>query len=385
MLEQVGKKWVTITALLCIFLLWHSYRFYALGGLIAIHENFIRRIDGGDVLPILHPGIYWLSILLSIFTALPVGYALHVMLTLHVVLALCALLWALKLLDEDPIDPYLWLLCAAALMVASPIGLPGLDVSVYNFAAYNRTGFLLRNATQIAVMPYMFAAFGLLGHSLQMRVKGNPSAKTDIAGAICLLLSALIKPSFAVAAIPAFGLYAFCSRELSQKCRATFLALLIPAVLLVLAQFYIGFIHNPLSDKVIHIEFRPWVVWVRNNQYPLVSLLLAVVFPLWVLIYRHGRLSAPAIIAWIALFISIVPYALFDEVKGISTSSDRDFEWSYLQARQVLFLCTVIEWWKWLREEPLSPRLRPVTIAGLLFIAHALFGTARLLMVDVAR
>jgi len=380
-----AKSAVFATGLLAVFLVGFAHRFYAHNGLIEMHNQFMARVHNGEYLPILHPGIYWLSNIVSYVTTWPAQESLYGVLSIHAAFTLYAILWALRLLDTHPVDPYFLLLCALGIMIAAPVGLPLLNPGVYNFPAYARTAFLLRNATHVAVQPYAIAAFGLLG-----AIIGHTkvfSWKSGLAAGILLWISALMKPSFALTIIPAILLYAFARPEYSSKDRARIIAILLPAALLILGQFYIGFVYNPLAAQTIHVMFKPWAVWSVNNQYPLLSLLLAIAFPAWVLIFRKNTLSAPTIIAWVNLAIAIIPFTLLYEVPGISTSSDRDFEWSYLYAQQLLMLCSVMEWWRWLRDarqkktSGLPEGLGAIHIAGLLFVAHAMTGYMRLLVV----
>ncbi len=383
-----AKSCAILTAFLCLVLLWFSHVFYQHGGLIEVHRHFAQQVNNGAYLAVLHPGIYWLGSLLSHITSLPIDQSLDYLLSIHVALTLCAIIWALKLLYVNDADPYALLLCAIAVMIEAPIGIPLLNPVVYNFPLANRTAFLLRNATHTAVLPYAIAAFGLLGSLLQSKIStGSFNKKPAITAGILLCISALMKPSFAVTIIPAIVLYMTFSKQFSWKERGKILSILAPTALLILVQFYIGFVSNPETSRVIHLRFDPWTVWVNNNQYPLLSLMLAIVFPAFILAYRRNKVTVPTIVAWLNLYISIIPYILFNEVPGISTSWDRDFEWSYLHARQILFLCSVVEWWRWMQSEPTQSPGFPKTlnathIAGLLLMAQAMFGYVRLLIID---
>jgi len=380
-----------LTALSCFFLIGFSHYFYEQGGLIRGQQSYAQQIYGGDYFVVLHPGVYWMASFLAHIGSWPVEDSLSWLLSIHVALLLCALIWALKLLDSNKADPYAYLLGAFAVMIAAPIGIPLVSPYVYNFTSYNRSAFLLRNGTHTAMLPYAMAVFGLLGYVLcTLKNTGVFLRRYALLAAILLCMSSLIKPSFAVSIIPATIIYMLFGR-FSWKERGQVLYMVIPTIFLILCQFYIGFIHNPFAPRTIHLTISPWTVWTENNIHPVLSLLLAVAFPLFVLIYRGRKFYAPAIIAWMALAIAIIPYIFLMQVPGISSMADRDFEWSYLDARQILFLCSVAEWWKWMREEAsehaagLPVRVRPVQLAGLLLILHAMFGYMRLVLIDMPK
>jgi hypothetical protein len=373
-----------LVTLLCLFWMWFAHRFYQAGGLLSGHIHYAKEFDKGNFV-IIHPGIFWINSILRHSLSLSVTASLYYLLSVHVALTFCAIIWVLKLLDSGNTNSYMVIWAAMALMVVAPIGLPFLDSKVYDFTNYNRATFLLRNATHTAVLPYVIIAFGLLTKILKDQLEtGGFSKIAAIAAGIALLISGFIKPSFASSIVPAIGLYVILNKGIPWSARFKIACILMPTLFLLAGQFVFHFIYNSLYP-VTRISFRPWAIWSENNQYPLLAFILATAFPLVVLFYRRNTLTIPILISWINLGIAIIPYSLFYIGENLP-GDHRDFEWGYLQARQIVFLCSAVEWWRWLKDEQSElphARHRAIYGAGILLVAHAVFGCMRLFMVDM--
>lgn len=374
-----------LVAVIAMFLFLVSWDYYQTFGVIAAHVKFLRQVQDGQALVVLHPGIYWITSMCAWISGGALLQTLYFVLSTHVVLAFFAAMWALMLMTDYRMHPYVCIVAGVALLFVAPIGIPYLiDPMIYDFTKGNRTILLLRNATAIGLLPYALASIGLCGQLLNSHVRDRawPPRKC-IALAGMLMMSCLIKPSLGLPLIPAIGLYALFSRRFSWHDVFMVSLVLFPAAFMIVLQFLIGFVYNPFTNRTIHIFFDPFTVWVNNNISPLAALLLALVFPLFVLWYRCKRLMAISVIGWIALGVALVPYILLNEVAVISTSSDRDFEWSYLIVKEMLFVCFVVEWWRWYEEKRLSGAVpKAVYAAAGLMMLHVAFCITRLLYLD---
>jgi hypothetical protein len=363
-----------------IFLFAFSYRYYYYGILLPSHLLTAEKIYKGDF-HILHPGIYWMNNILVMLTGLPIKQSMWLLLSLHVALTFIAINWVLKrLAPSDMPETVIWLF-AMAVMFAMHIGLPGVDKTLYNFTPSNRPTFLLRNATYTGSLPYMFATFGLLMLLCKQSIDAPVLSKRAIAAGAFLFISALVKPSFAVSIIPAIGVCVLWQkRPLPNK--LALLSVMFPAGFLILLQFYVGFVNSPLPPYASRLSLDPWAVWEGNNGHPLLSLLMGALFPFIVVFYRWRRLSLETRIAWLNLVIALIPYILIRQTGG--WFNDRDFEWSTMNARQLLFLCSMIEWWRWRKEAYVlrSSETVAVNIAGIVLFVHVIFGFAHLMLVD---
>ena len=130
---------------------------------------------------------------------------------------------------------------------------------------------------------------------------------------VMLLLATLIKPNFALFFLPAAAAYVLIIhfRSLTAWWRS---ALLVAPTLAILASQYFFFYGEETgSDKGIGIEFLK--VWRPYSPNVAISILLAVAFPLSILIYRPRQsLKDPGLfLAWICFAVALAQAALFFE------------------------------------------------------------------------
>jgi hypothetical protein len=301
----------------------------------------------------------------------------------HVVFTFCALVSVLYFFSGVRLNPLFLCFLALGLMVVAPLGLPGIDDRIYNFYVKTRTTALWRNTTHTAVQAYYILAFGLCCHVLQSCLNNKPVPRNILwASLIFLCFSALIKPSFAAVFIPALGLLflaLYLGRRVQIRQAIYIGTIVIPTCLTLVLQYHLGFVSNaagPVNSYIID----PLTVWRENNISPLLSLILWLVFPLYVTYHRIQTLGIPCILGWISLEIALIPYILLRET---SSFGDRNFEWFYLHAMHVLFIGATIEWLRWKNENNQQSNsiigLRHTTIAGFLLVGHIIFGFARLI------
>jgi len=321
-----------------------AYNYYRKGGMLAGHIKWVDTINNGTDF-IDHPGLFWLSGLFHRFTSLSSRQSIFIITSLHVGMLLPAIMWALKQLDFTHAGaPRTYLLGALAVMIAAPVAIPFLPLEIYNFSTANRVPFLLRNATLMCLLPYMYAAFGLLMVIIRGQINQEAlNRETSLMAGFFVFMSALIKPSFAISILPTIGLYVLFQKKISWGAKLKIGCIFIPTALLLLCSLYIGIIFNPWRTAMPFI-FAPLKTWRKNNMYPYLNLFLSIAFPACILLYRVTKIDFFTKIAWLNLLIATLPYAFF-------TMGERDLEWPYLNACQLLMLCSVVEWWKWIQEK----------------------------------
>lgn len=366
---DASARW--LKGVICVLIFAAAYYFYLRLGQ---HPNVFRShldeaiaMDRGEHF-IMHFGIFLLTIVFKHATGLPWVDAFSLLLCFHVVLTYLALTWFLELFCSDLASPRQLCLLGLALMILGPIGLPFIDSRIYSFPIWNRYILLLRNSTYTAAQPYVILAFTYACRLIE-REYGR---KTVLLAAVTLWLSTLMKPSFAVSFIPALGLFTLLRVRSLRTTLALAAAISLTLVTLPL-QYYIGFIDNPIG---YHNSFAvdPWVVWENNNVAPLLSLFLAIVFPLYVTLERARRIAPITWLAWINFAIAVVPYALLRET---SPQGDRNFEWAVWFGLHVLFLTTVRDWLVWRKKEGARTEQGAVDVATKILLLHIFFGSTK--------
>ena len=155
MLAQPSAHRVTalFTLLVGLFMGAYAWHFYTENSVILAHREFLERMQGeNNFFLLLHPGIYWLSILSARLTGLEPLQAMHIWLCLHAAALPLVLAATLRVLDGGYASRGMVLAGALMVMIAASIPLPLVDQSVYNFSHINRSFLLLRNATHTAMV-----------------------------------------------------------------------------------------------------------------------------------------------------------------------------------------------------------------------------------------
>lgn len=374
-IKNSNRTWLIHTAALtsiCIILSAVAWDYISLKGILPGHMRAVHQINSGMSLHI-HFGVHLLSILLHRLSELPIKTAFHITVIFHIILTFLCLNFSLRCLSairQQHTQGILYIFVALALMVIAPIGLPGLDEKTYCFSWYNRTTLLWRNPTHTAVQPYAIMAFCyaaiIINH---YRNNETPKVRLLAAASTILLLSVLVKPSFALSFIPTMTLIML-SHWSRNKNILRICYVIAPAALLMLAQAYFLFEYNPMG-RIRNVYFEPYTIWKRNNIYPLLTLLLATLYPLYIFILRYRHLQYFSIIAAVNFMLACLPYALLKE------TGDRDFEWGFWYGLQLLFLAATVELHAWWQSKTSKKERYLCYIAVLLFVLHAGFGIAR--------
>ena len=338
-----------------------------------LHLQFIIEMSQGERF-VMHFGSFFLTILMKRLTDWSWIMSFSVVLSLHVVLSYLAMALFMERFCKDVIGSRMRYLLALGLLLLGPLGLPMLKPEIYDFTEYTRYLLLLRNSSYTAAQPYVILAFIYIGSVLT----GTHNRRYNIMmAATTLWLSAVMKPSFAIAVIPSL-LAVLLLRYPLRAALALFLKIAGPVCLMLPLQYYVGFVFNPIGH---HNSFvlDPWAVWKANNVVPLLNLLLKTVFPLAILILRARHLGVMTLLAWMTLGTALIPFILFRET---SVNGDRNFEWGVWFALSCLFMASLREWLVWRKNEDKTwNELTVMLIAstGMLFNLHVVFGVVRFL------
>jgi len=192
------------------------------------------------------------------------------------------------------------------------------------------------SATLIAVKPFALLAVFFTILSLEKK-----HTYYYILSAISLLISIYAKPSFVIAFLPALILLMILKKFYSKE-NMTYVAIL---SLISIGSLGYQFLHTFGEDKTkIIISFLG--VWSSASSNVLLSILLAILFPLFYLIFNLNKVKENnyLVLTWFMTFISII-YAAF-----LAEEGDRfyhgNFFWSYMISLSLLYVFTLIDYFK---------------------------------------
>jgi len=116
-------------------------------------------------------------------------------------------------------------------------------------------------------------------------------------------------------------------------------------------------------------------VWHIYTKSILLSLVLAIAFPLTIVYFRWRQVikNDYLLLSWLILIMGIIQFALFAEAGPRYT--DANFEWGYNIALATVFLFSVVEFFLWRREVKISNCIsNGLQVAKYLLFLHTISG-----------
>lgn len=344
---------MAITLLLSLGWLLLVVPFYHRVGLLPGQlDNVMRLAMGKPVINVLpHRGVYWLNeILAQGLNAHPL-YTFYCISTAHFVAGFAAAVWMMHRLCQ-PLRPGL-VLVAMGLAVFTMVGLQhGLDALGKQMV---RTAFLPRNITHTAMLPYMFVAFGLLHSVLPHDVQPARTRESRLLllFSLFLLIVTVCKPTFTLSAVPALATYLWLHKRLHSG--RWLLVACLPSLAVVAWQGYVSMVESSIGP-VMAVVVAPFKVWHNSTRSIPIDFIGSTALALTIAFCRHAQLQPSTRLAWLNLGIALIPYILLMETNA---KGDRNFEWSYLNAKILLYACACAEWWRWLQALRAENRASP--------------------------
>ncbi len=331
-------------AAICVGLYLLAAMFYHMGGALIGQLDNAEKIHQGapTAFLVVHPGMYWLISALASLTHARITTAASIVGSLHFAATFAALVWLLRRLT-GPLQTLPLLTCALALLFMGSICIPFLPTRYFDAHGFNRTAALLRNFTHIGVVPYMYAFLACLSLMLPRLLSGaSISGKTYALAALLLAVSAIVKPSFAIAYLPALLAYLCLARKKLPP--LSLLLALSPTVAIIIGEYIAGETGSVSGGPAMTYVVDPFAVWLQNNENIPIAFIAANALALYMLAVRPKQLSPLTCIAWLNLAIALVPYIALRET---NEGADRNFEWSYLDAKMILMVCSAADWLLW--------------------------------------
>ena len=194
-------------------------------------------------------------------------------------------------------------------------------------------------------------------------------------GIVFAVISLFAKPSFIIVFLPSLLLYAFATKIYKDKYFIiSFLLLSFMSIAILFYQYTHTF--NQKEGRII-LDFLG--VWSLSSQNIPLSIALALAFPLFFTGLKTDILNNRYILlSWIMTFISIIYYAIFAQTGRFY--SHGNFGWSYMIAMSLLYLFSIVHFFKIFRTIPFIKRyflmilLVLQTAIGLYYFIHVLMG-----------
>jgi hypothetical protein len=306
------------------------------------HIQFAQSIAaGGPYIP--HSGFHRTILALSSLSGLSLADAAVVVLASFVTLTALIIYITLHRTLASAHLPGLVLFLTAAMMLVTAIYVPFFNSKVYLGQGSPN---VWHNPTILAAKPFALISFLLCCRYFEAQGPQRRVWWIAIAS-LALLISVFMKPNFALVFAPALAATLILTGPKNHKAYLSGLLIVLPAALALAYQYWRmrtlgGTIQGPTNFRLD--MFGLWRQWSPNVA---ISLLLALAFPLSVLLlrWRQAIRSFSWLLAWIMTVVGILQFGLL-AIDGPAYGSG-DWSWGYLFALQILFLVSIIEFFRW--------------------------------------
>lgn len=205
------------------------------------------------------------------------------------------------------------------------------------------------NSTLILAMPFNLLLF-------YFALKNIKSEKTTpflwVAGLSAA--SIICKPNYALAFLPVFfALIVFFKVKERQYLRGAIQGALviIPSIIILAAQWYLTFVQNDLHQVGAKTVVAPFFVWSNYTPHIAISLLLSLLFPVYILIFFYRKMDLYLIASWLVFLVALVTASVFSELPNWGAGN---YFWGAIAANYILFVFST----KLLLSEPIGWRVK---------------------------
>jgi hypothetical protein len=311
-----------------------------------------------------HPGFHILTYILSKLTTISYTYVAPMMLSLVLIITVIMIYRILaESLEWQKGNIFLFGI-AVALNLAIAIYVP-----FFNYFAYvgQSSPNTWHNPQSILLKPFAVIAFYY--YSLLLK-KNSIGMKQYVLLSGALLLSVIMKPSFAFVFMPAAYVYLvlFNTKKLELYWKS--LVVFLPSVAMLGYQYFITYQSNSdnshYHDEIIFTNFGVMKIYSPNVP---ISILLVLAFPLAVIILRNRetRSNLSLRLAWCVTVVSLLQYAFLAEKQKFEQGA---FGFGYIIALFLLFIVSMGEYLSWYKSGESKIHLVRKVVPALVFIAH---------------
>jgi len=323
-----------------------------------------------------HAGFHYSTYFLSSFTHLSREYSAIILLSLFVLISFIITFCTLRFFLRSIYPEKFLILITIFLHLVTPVFLPILNTTIYFGQGSPNFWY---SPTFVMAKPFVLTIILLVIPILDDFKERTPFWNIALAG-ILLMISAFIKPNFALIFIPALGVYVLIKyfKEFGKYLKS--FLIILPAVLLLLYQFFSTYINTDnkilgTGDQIIFSFFGAWSV--HTPCLPL-SVFRTLIFPLSIIIYRRREIQNNnyLIFSWILYIIAFMEFSLLAEKKSFYA---QNFVNGYNFSLIPLYTFSAIELLKWIKDTNFSFNIYGVRYSGLstdhkkIFVSTILF------------
>jgi hypothetical protein len=232
----------------------------------------------------------------------------------------------------------LCMLLAMAAIIVTPIYLPFFNVKLYLGQGSPN---VWHNPTYILMKPFSYLAFFFIA---RLFMESDRVWSRLALVSVFFVLSAVAKPSFIIVFLPTVVIYSLLRGPWDIKMHARLFLTFLPVVGLLVYQYIVAY--QSTNSQLIFDFLGVWRLW---SPFIPVSIMLALAFPLSVLVIRpfsKGHDNAYLTLAWTGLMVSMFQLAVLAESGPRYMHSN--FFWGYNISQDLLFIFSLLAYARWI-------------------------------------
>jgi len=316
------------------------------------HLGIIGQYINGDYFiphPMWHLGVYYLSELLSIDLHYGAGVFTALLVTLYAIIIYKI---AQNLDGEEGNEPK-WFLVASISLLIGPFFLMDFNPHIY---IGQGSPSVWHNVTLIMVQP-----FALLSVFFTVKFFKTEKSGFFLLAILITFLSIFAKPSYILIFLPALTIFVLLERYFDKR-QLLFTFFAIFTSVAALAYQFMNQFSGEGNDSVIFDFLGVWSLYSPNIA---VSILLALGLPLLITVsnYQSAKENGYIKFSWLLVLFSMILFACFAE--SGRHYSDGNFGWSWNISLSLIYIFTIIEYFK--QYDVMSPLIRYPILAIILY------------------
>ena len=335
-----------------------------------------------------HAGFHYLTYFFSLFTHLNREYSAIILLSSFVLISFIVTFFTLKYFLKEIYPERFLILITIFLHLVTPIFLPILNTTIF-FGQGSPN--IWHSPTFIMTKPFVLIIILLVIPILE-DFKRQYSVRNIIMAGLLLMISVYFKPNFALAFIPALGIFILIKYRSEFRKYVLSFFIVLPAILLLGYQFFSTYFmpDSKMGGTDDQIIFSFFGVWKIHSPCIPLSVLRGIIFPVSILIFRKKDVQKDDFltISWIIYIVAFIEAALLAEKISFNAFN---FSNGYNFSLISLYTFSVIELLRWtkdlsfpfnfsvLKYSVLSGEQKKLYITTLLFYLYVISGFIYLL------
>ena len=331
-------KIINVLNLALVFVISYSFASMQASGLIAsdtgLHMSYIKQIMEGTAYthPLWHMGTHYLSELMEVNYGTGSALFTALLITIYTVI----IYKVAQNLDESSENDAKWYLVT---MIALTIG-PFFLVNYYS-RIYMGSGSpsVWHNVTLLAVQP-----FALLSIYFTIKFFLSDKYRYFVLAAIVTVVSIFAKPNFIIVFLPSLVVYMLLKKYFGKRQLQFALITILLSVVILAFQFMSLQASNSKDGGSMIFDFLG--VWSIYTPSVLASILMALGLPLLITLANYKSIKENEYVkfTWLLVLFSLILFACFAE--SGKRYSDGNFSWSWMISLSLIYIFTIIEYFK---------------------------------------